>query len=434
MNKKKIVLPILLLALGVGGFVVLRATRPQQPPVAPQERVWRVETVLVTVAAQSPTLTLNGLVESPAQTQAAAPGVGRVARVWVREGQAVKPGQPLLELDARDFQPRVDQARGEVEELQAAIRGETLRHAADLDQLDQERKLLGFAEAEVNRFERLQQAGFYSPAAVDRSRETQARQNIALRSRELAIADHEARLAQLKARLTRAQANLDQAVLALARSRVQAPFAGYVARVEVAEGDQVATGQPLLALYPSAGLEVRAKIPAPQQAEILAWLTRNKRLDATAELGGDTVRLRLARMAGAADPRGLDGFFALDAPHPALRVGSLLTVHLEREPVPGAVALPFAALYGGRTVYKVEAGRLKAVAVEVLGERGGAAPQVLVRSTELRSGDRVLATHLPNAVGGLRVEAARAAPEPAPAGSARPGSTQPDSTPAGSTQ
>ena len=407
MHKKKLVLPILFVAIGIGGFAALRATRPQQPPVAPQERVWRVETVTVEVATLSPTLTLNGTVESPAQTQAAAPGVGRVARVWAREGQAVRKGQALVELDARDFQPRVDQARGEVQELQAAIRGEALRHAADLDQMQQEQRLQAFADAEVNRFERLQKEGFYSPAAVDRSRETQARQNIALRSRELAIADHEARLAQIKARLLRAQANLDQAELALARSRVTAPFDGFVAQVPVAEGDQVATGQPLLALYPAAGLQVRAKIPAPQQGEILAWLARNKTLDARAQVGEAHVRLKLSRMAGAADPRGLDGFFVMTEAHPAVRVGSLLTLHLEREPVAQAIALPFAALYGGRTVYRVDAGRLKAVAVEVLGERAAERPQVLVRAEALKPGDAVLATHLPNAVSGLRVEAGK---------------------------
>ena len=409
MNKKKILLPIVFLAIGIGGFAALKATRPVQPAVAPQERVWRVETVAVQPRSLSPTLTLYGKVESPEQTGAAAPGIGRIARVNVREGQAVGRGQVLLEMDARDFVPRVEQARGDVAELEAAIRSEALRHAADLDQIKQEQRLLDYAAADVGRFERLQKEGFYSPAAVDKSRDTQARQEITLRNRELAIADHTARLAQLKARLVRAQASLDQAELALARSRVIAPFAGFVAKVEVAEGDQVNTGQTLVSLYPAAELEVRAKIPAPHQAEILAWLAKKKTLDATARVGGETVRLKLARVAGAADTRGLDGFFRLEDAHAGVRVGSLISLHLEREPVDGAIALPYAALYGGRNVYKLEAGRLKAVAVEVLGEQGGEPPTLLVKSAALKAGDRVMATHLPNAVSGLRAEAVQTA-------------------------
>lgn len=202
MNKKKIVWPVLLLALGIGGFAVLKSTRPKPPVAAVKEPVWRVQSVIAQPASLSPVTSLNGRVESPEQTRAAAPGVGRVLHVNVREGQAIRPGQRLLELDPRDFQPRVDQARGEVDELVAAVASEELRHLADLDQLAQERKLLEFAAADVGRFEQLRQENFYSQSAVDLSRQNLARQQITLRSRELAIADHKARMSQLQARLS----------------------------------------------------------------------------------------------------------------------------------------------------------------------------------------------------------------------------------------
>lgn len=402
MNLKKLLLPVVLLVVGIGGFAALKASKPKPPAAPPKEQVWRVDVVPARLATLSPSLTLNGKVESPAYTKAAAPGVGRVARVLAREGQVVGKGQLLLEMDSRDFAPKVAQARGEVDELVASIRGEELRHAADLDQLAQERRLLEFAAADVARFERLRDENFYSQAAVEQSRTNLARQQISLRSRELAIADHKARLAQLQARLTRAQANLEQAELALVRSRVVAPFAGYVAEVEVAAGDQLNTGQTLLTLYPADGLEIRAKIPATHQAEILDRLQRHQALRATTMAGGQPVELRLARLAGAADTRGLDAFFALDRANPGLRVGSLVTLNLERAPVDNAVALPYTALYNGAQVYRVRQGRLGMVKVQVLGEQGGGG--LLVASPELRAGDLIMTTHLPNAVAGLRVE------------------------------
>lgn len=407
MNKKKVFLPILLLVLGIGGFVALKATRPKPPVVPPKEPVWRVETLTVALAKASPVLTLNGRVESPDQTRAAAPGVGRVLKVRVREGQRVAPGQALLELDPRDFLPRVDQARGEVLELEAAIKSEELRHKADLDQLAHEKQLLASAAADVQRFEQLQKENFYSQTAVEQSRSNLARQNISLRTRELAIADHDARLLQLKARLLKARANLDQAELAAARARVTAPFAGFVAKVEVAEGDQVNTGQSLVSLYPAAGLEVRAKLPATQQDEFLAGLARGGKAQASATVGGEKLALRLIRTAGAADARGLDAFFALDGPASALRVGELVSLEVARAPVENGVAVPYTALYNGRQVYRVEAGRLKALDVEVLGEAGGQPPRLLVKAPALKDGDVLLATHLPNAVGGLKVEAVK---------------------------
>ncbi len=408
MNKKKIVWPVLLLALGIGGFAVLKSTRPKPPVAAVKEPVWRVQSVIAQPASLSPVTSLNGRVESPEQTRAAAPGVGRVLHVHVREGQAIRPGQRLLELDPRDFQPRVDQARGEVDELAAAVASEELRHLADLDQLMQERKLLEFAAADVGRFEQLRQENFYSQSAVDLSRQNLARQQITLRSRELAIADHKARMSQLQARLSKARANLDQAALALQRSRVVASFVGYVAKVEVAVGDQVNSGQSLISLYPAAGLEVRAKLPATLQNEFVSALHRGERAKATANVAGETLEFMLARSAGAADARGLDAFFVARRPSANLRVGELLSLQVARAPVSDAVAVPYTALFGGRQVYRIEAGRLKALDVDVLGDVGNAggqgAARLLVKSPALKPGDVLLATHLPNAVSGLKVE------------------------------
>lgn len=404
MNKKKIFLPVLLLALGVGGFAALKATRPLPPVVPPKEPVWRVETMVVSPLRASPVLTLNGRVESPDQTKAAAPGVGRVLTVRVREGQRVAAGDPLLELDPRDFLPRVEQARGEVMELEAALRSEALRHKADLDQLEHEKRLLDAAAADVQRFESLQRENFYSQSAVEQSRANLARQNISLRTRELAIADHQARLAQLKARLLRARASLDQAELAATRARVVAPFAGFIAKVEVAAGDQVNTGQSLLTLYPAAALEVRAKLPANVQDEFLAMHATGGRARATAVVGGERLGFRLARLAAAADARGLDGFFVLETASAALRVGELVTLEVMRAAVDDVVKVPYAALFHGRQVYRVENGRLRGVEVDTIGEAGGQPPMLLVSSPDLKEGDVLLATHLPNAVNGLKVE------------------------------
>lgn len=404
MNKKKVLLPVLILALAIVAFAALKASRPKPTVAPPQEPVWRVQAVAVTLRDASPVLTLNGRVESPDLTRAAASGPGRVREVHVREGQRLGAGELLVELDARDFLPGVEQGRGEVMELEAAIRGEELRHQADLDQLREERRLLEFAAAEVERFEQLRRENFYSQAAVDQGRANLARQQIGVRARELVIADHQSRLMQLKARLVKAHANLDRAELAYQRSRVTAPYAGYVAKVEVAAGDQVNSGQNLVSLYPLAGLEVRAKLPATQQDEFLAGLRRGERPVASASIAGESVRFRLSRVAGAADARGLDAFFRLEGEATHLRVGELLTLEVARTPLQGVAIVPYAALYGGRIVYRIEQDRLRAVAVEPLGEAGGQPPRMLVRGAELKEGDRLLATHLPNAVSGLKVE------------------------------
>lgn len=196
--------------------------------------------------------------------------------------------------------------------------------------------------------------------------------------------------------------------MALQRSRVVASFVGYVAKVEVAVGDQVNSGQSLISLYPAAGLEVRAKLPATLQNEFVSALHRGERAKATANVAGETLEFVLARSAGAADARGLDAFFVARRPSANLRVGELLSLQVARAPVSDAVAVPYTALFGGRQVYRIEAGRLKALDVDVLGDVGNAggqgAARLLVKSPALKPGDVLLATHLPNAVSGLKVE------------------------------
>ncbi|WP_165873416.1 hypothetical protein [Parasulfuritortus cantonensis] len=52
MDKRKLLLPVLFVALGVGGFATLRATRPQSVPVPAKEPSWRIDTL---TAAPGPT-------------------------------------------------------------------------------------------------------------------------------------------------------------------------------------------------------------------------------------------------------------------------------------------------------------------------------------------------------------------------------------------
>jgi HlyD family secretion protein len=334
MNYKKLILPILLLAVGVVGFAALKATRPEQSPVKPQERIWKVDTLAAKLASLSPSLTLTGQVESPAQTSAAAPGLGRVVRVLAREGQAVSMGQALVELDNRDFAPRVDQARGQVQELDAAIRSEELRHASDLDQLAQERKLLDFAAADVARFEQLQKENFYSQAAVDQSRSSLAQRQITLRTRELAVADHQARLAQLNARLSSGEDRAwSRPNLALARSRVVAPVQR-LHRQGPGRGRRSGEHRPGAAqpLSRPTGWRYAPRFPHPNQDEILSRLGKGGTPQGQPpRSAARPSAFSLNRVAGAADARGLDGFFRLDRQqHAGLRVGSLVTLHLER--------------------------------------------------------------------------------------------------------
>ena len=386
------ILPVLILLLGVGGFLALQATRPEARPVEPRERVWRVETAAVTPGEHRPTLSLFGRVEAPDRVRAAAPVAGRLLEVRVRDGERVSTGQVLARLDPRDLEPRLAQARAEVEK-------EMLKHAHDRDALAQERELLRLAEMAVDRADKVQAQRLGSASSVDEAREQLARARLAVTLREQCLAEHPARLALLRARL-------DEAERDAARAEVTAPFAARIGTVEAAAGDQLQANQAILTLYPVDGLYLRGKVPGSRSEDLRAAIAAGERLTARGEYAGRPVTAVLERLSGEADARGVDALLRL-APGTDVPLGAFVDLLLERPAAPATVALPFAALHGGNRVFRISEGRLAGVRVERVGEilaEGGS--HVLVRSPELVPGTRVMVTHLPNAVDGLKVEEA----------------------------
>jgi hypothetical protein len=71
----------------------------------------------------------------------------------------------------------------------------------------------------------------------------------------------------------------------------------------------------------------------------------------------------------------------------------------------GVIAVPYQAIYGNSTIYVVAEDRIQAVEVATLGQLKNEQGQVLllIQSDEIEIGSRIVTTHLPNAVSGLKV-------------------------------
>jgi biotin carboxyl carrier protein len=305
-------------------------------------------------------------------------------------------------MDPRDLEPRLAQARAEVAK-------EELKLIHDRDALAQERALLELAETALGRADKVQSQRLGTAADVDQAREQLARARLAVTLREQAIAEHPARLAVLEAKLAEAERDA-------ARGEIRAPFAARIGVVEAAAGDQVQPNQTILTLYPHDGLYLRAKIPGDRSEELRAALAAGERLTARARHAGRTFGATLDRLAGEADARGVDALLRLE-PDADLPLGAFVDLTLERPVAANTLALPFAALNGGERIYSVVEGRLRAVPIERVGEvEEGGVGKVLVRAQGIGAAARVMVTHLPNAVDGLKVQEVREAEGLAQAG------------------
>jgi multidrug efflux pump subunit AcrA (membrane-fusion protein) len=402
----KILLPVLVLAIGFGVFRMLKATKPEQASPTVQERVWRVEVEPVQLVTAAPELELYGRVETPERLRAAASASAWVTEVRVNDGDLVEKGQVLVQLDARDFEPRIAQVEAEVADLQAQIESEENRFETDQLALEQERRLLQLARAGVERQQRLKTQRVGAEQALDEAKQSEAQQQLTVSQREMSIADHPSRLRALQARLTSAAARLATLQLEYERATLRAPYDGIVTDVAVTAGDQVNKGEVLVQLYAIDSLEIRARVPAPYQDELIAALRDGQTLTASSRLGGEPIALRLDRLAGEADPSGVDALFDVNGDPGVLRLGQLLTVTLSRPARDAVLEVPFRAVYGGGRLYVVEDGRMRGIDVETLGTRIGVGGEerLLVRADALTDGDALVTTHMPNAMDGLKVE------------------------------
>jgi multidrug efflux pump subunit AcrA (membrane-fusion protein) len=434
----KILLPLLILAVGFGVFRMLKATKPGQPAPAVQERVWRVEVEPVELLTASPELELYGQVETPDLLRATASASAWVTEVLVKDGDLVSEGEVLLRLDERDFRPRIAQVEAEIADLQAQIGSEKNRFETDRLALAQEQRLLELARDGVARQQRLKTQKVGAEQALDEAEQAEAQQQLAVSQREMSIADHPSRLRALEARLGSARARLAELELEYERSTVRAPYNGIVSEVAVTEGDQVSKGEALLRMYAIDSLEVRARVPAPYQDELITALRQGGALSASAMIGGQRVSLILDRLAGEADPSGVDALFRVDGDAGVLRLGQLLSVQLQRPAREHVVEVPFRAVYGDGRIYVVEGDRMRGIDVDSLGARlgGDGEKRLLVSSDELGAGASLVTTHMPNAIEGLRVEVVGAAASAGPEGEAvavKPeGKKAPTASPVGS--
>jgi multidrug efflux pump subunit AcrA (membrane-fusion protein) len=408
----KRVIPLLILAIGIAGFILLKVTRPEPETVSARERSWLIEAITVKPGTHTPVLSLYGELTAPEQTTITAPLSGRIGSRPVREGQRVKAGDLLVALDNADVAPLMDQAEADVKDLQAQLGAEQVRHANDLQALEGEKAILDNARRQYERTQSLVNRDLSSIEALDAASDALARARLTVTARQRAVNEHPSRVQSQEARLARAQAAMASTRRDAGRATVTAPFDGVVTNIQVAEGDRVSQNARLLSFYPDQGLELRARVPDIFRPELLDALDSGKELQAVT--GDGRHRFTLSRFAGTSDPSGTEAILTLSGGAGGLRPGGLLPVSLERPPRKDAIAIPYSALYGSDSVYRMtDDSRMQRVTVKRLGEARGAngERQVLVSAEGLEAGDALITTHLPNAMTGLKVELAGAAQE-----------------------
>lgn len=401
-------LPLLILLLAGMAAAALIATRPNPPPVTVTERAWLVSAQAVRRARHAPSLTLYGRLESLWSSELTAGIAADVLAVDVVEGDRVAEGRVLVRLDDRDARLQLAQREAELRQAEARIASEIRRHEANLEALPRERRLLELTRSEVLRLQGLVEKKVGAQSQLDTARQAAEREAIALSARQQAVDEHEARLAEVEAARVRAEALRDQALLELARCEVRAPFNGRIAKVLVAPGSRVRVGDPLVSLFDTDEMVVRAQLPNRHLAGIRTAMAAGEPLTVSGTIDGVPIAGRLRGLAGetASGSGGVDGLFTVTDGGERLSQGRFVRLDLALPPRDDLIALPHEAIYGTDRVYLLDAeSRMRAQRVERVGELRleSGETRVLIRAPGLEDGATVVTTQLPNALDGLLV-------------------------------
>ena len=404
-------LPPLILLLAGAAAAALIASKPKPKPVTVAERAWLVAAETVAARRYRPGVTLYGRIESLWSSQLTAGVAADVREVAVVEGDRVAKGQVLVRLDDRDARLQLLQREAELRQAEARIAAEQLRHEANLETLPRERQLLALTRGEVARLQDLVTKKVGAQSQLDTARQAAEKQAIALSARQQAVDEHPSRLAEVEGVRARAAALRDQAILEVERCEVRAPFNGRIVEVMVSPGRRTRVGDPLIDLFDTDALVLRAQLPARHLPVVRAARAAGEPLIVHGEIDGVSISGELRSLAGEATSGtgGVDGLFTVTTGADEVSQGRFVRLELALPETGGLIALPHEALYGTDRIYTIdEQSRMRPQRVERVGEwrDPDGDIRVLVRAVDLPDGARVVTTQLPAALDGLLVRVA----------------------------
>lgn len=403
----RILLPLLIVAGAIGVFAALKATAPRGADIEAKEKSWPVSVIPVVLGEWPRTLELYGRVDALSYAVLSAALSADVRQVHVIEGNEVKVGQLLVTLDDRDVTLELARREADVAQAEAAIAAEKSRHRANLQALPSEERLYELAQQEVARLNDLIKKKLTSQSSLDSARQSAARQAIAISRIKESVRSHQSKMMELEARLESAKASLQESRLKLERARVMAPFDGRITKVQVSKGHRVNQGNPLLELFDNDSLVFRAMLPDRYLPAVRRALARGEALEVSGEVDGQQIQGELVSLGAEvqAQSGAVEGLFRIRSSSQLLQKGRVLRLRLELPELQQVMPVPFEALYGADKVYLVDKEqRLRPVTVERLGKLWlDDKVRLLVRSKQLKPGEYLLTTQLPNAVEGLLV-------------------------------
>lgn len=300
-------LAVVIPLLGLFVYVVLRSG-----PLAPVA----VTVEAVQSRAIAPALFGIGTVEARYTYKIGPTVAGRVKRLDVNVGDAVKAGQVLGEMDPVDFDDRVRSQDAAFKRSQATLREAQARQA--------------YARTQDQRYSKLVSSRTVSEEAA------------ALKRQELQIAD--AVVSAARQELERARSDREALVAQRNNLRLTAPMDGVVFVRDADPGTTVVAGQPVVEIIDTAHLWVNVRFDQISASGLAAGLPANIVLRSRSGQALEGRVLRVEPMADAVTEEMIAKAVFDVVPQPLPPLGELAEVTVDLPALPAAPSIPNAAI------------------------------------------------------------------------------------------
>ena len=266
----RIIIPLLILSVGVGGFIFLMSLKKEPDRARPVQEAPLVETVEVEEHGGELTIELDGSVVPFREIALSAEVAGRVSykSPHCRAGKFVQKDEVLFRINEQEYQLAVDRLTHEEEQARASINelNVQIESAKALVKLAADE--LSLRTRELNRVKDLAKQDAASDSDIDIAEQNEQLSRRTLVTQQNQANLEESRVARLEFALALVGTQLAKAKLDLARTEVKAPTSGVIVSDPAEENSYVQPGSPLATLEDNSSVGVRCSL----QMDELYWL------------------------------------------------------------------------------------------------------------------------------------------------------------------
>ena len=287
----------------------------------------------------------SGKVQPKRQVNVSAQTPGRVTRIAVEEGQRVKAGQFLLEIDPKQLEGQLQRGEASVAAAQSSLLGARTS-------VEQGRANLELARQNLKRQEDLWKEGLTTKENLEKAQNEVTVREADLRARTQDIETNEQRIKQEQAGLSTTRYNLNQII-------ITAPMDGLVTRRSIEEGETAVVGtmnnagSVLLTIADMSVIEAEVEVDETEIPSVSLKQEAKVTIDAVpdrtfkgrvTEIGNSPIQTSTTQNTGQRQATTFKVVITLEEPVPDIRPGFTCTAEITTAKRTDVVAVPIQAL------------------------------------------------------------------------------------------